>query len=153
MPYIQGGCFNVKMLSCLHSNSHYKNKIDGLVQERCNSIANALELRLSCTNPSRWSHDCFTPIMGISVLGKTVFILKQVPAFHTRPHLSSVYRAMPAFLYQPSVASHVVLYSKELTLKRRKSIAAAIELHFFSFNSLTWSCQACMQFWSQDKIR
>ena len=26
--------------------------IDGLVQERCNSIANALELHLSCTNPS-----------------------------------------------------------------------------------------------------
>ena len=26
--------------------------IDGLVQERCNSIANALELPLSCTNPS-----------------------------------------------------------------------------------------------------
>ena len=26
--------------------------IDRLVQERCNSIANALELRLSCTNPS-----------------------------------------------------------------------------------------------------
>ena len=26
--------------------------IDGLMQERCNSIANALELRLSCTNPS-----------------------------------------------------------------------------------------------------
>ena len=29
--------------------------IDGLVQERRNSIANALELRLSCTHPSiRW---------------------------------------------------------------------------------------------------
>ena len=27
-------------------------KIDGLVQERLNSIVNALELRLSCTNPS-----------------------------------------------------------------------------------------------------
>ena len=27
---------------------------DGLVQERRNSIANALELRLSCTNPSIW---------------------------------------------------------------------------------------------------
>ena len=27
---------------------------DGLVQERHNSIANALELRLSCTNPSNW---------------------------------------------------------------------------------------------------
>ena len=29
--------------------------IHGLVQERRNSIANALELRLSCTNPSIWS--------------------------------------------------------------------------------------------------
>ena len=28
-------------------------QIDGLVKERRNSIANALELRLSCTNPSR----------------------------------------------------------------------------------------------------
>ena len=29
-------------------------QIDGLVQERCNSIANALELHLSCTNPPKW---------------------------------------------------------------------------------------------------
>ena len=29
--------------------------IDGLVQGGCNSIANALELRLSCTNPSIYS--------------------------------------------------------------------------------------------------
>ena len=29
--------------------------IDGFVRERGNSIANALELRLSCTNPSIWS--------------------------------------------------------------------------------------------------
>ena len=29
-----------------------KVNIDGLVQERLNSIANTLELRLSCTNPS-----------------------------------------------------------------------------------------------------
>ena len=29
--------------------------IDGLVQERRNSIANALELRLSCPNPSIWN--------------------------------------------------------------------------------------------------
>ena len=37
--------------------------IDGLVQERRNSIANALELRLSCTNPSIYNYnpkgDCF----------------------------------------------------------------------------------------------
>ena len=29
----------------------YSSRYDGLVQERCNSIANALELRLSCSNP------------------------------------------------------------------------------------------------------
>ena len=29
-----------------------KEHIDGLVQDRRNSIANTLELRLSCTNPS-----------------------------------------------------------------------------------------------------
>ena len=29
-------------------------QIYGLVQERCNSIANALELHLSCTNPSKY---------------------------------------------------------------------------------------------------
>ena len=32
----------------------YVNHIDGLVQERRNSIANVLELRLSWTNPSIW---------------------------------------------------------------------------------------------------
>ena len=31
-----------------------KYEINGLVQERHNSIANALELRLSCNNPSKW---------------------------------------------------------------------------------------------------
>ena len=30
--------------------------IDGLVQERRNSIANELELRLSCTNPSLYMY-------------------------------------------------------------------------------------------------
>ena len=32
-----------------------QDKFDGLVQERRNSIANAQELHLSCTNPSSWS--------------------------------------------------------------------------------------------------
>ena len=36
----------------MHCISYY---IDGLVQERCNPIANALELHLSCTNPSVWT--------------------------------------------------------------------------------------------------
>ena len=34
------------------NNSH----VDGLVQERRNSIANALELHLSCSNPLMWCH-------------------------------------------------------------------------------------------------
>ena len=32
-------------------------QIDGLVQERHDSIANALELCLSCTNPLEWNQD------------------------------------------------------------------------------------------------
>ena len=31
-----------------------RHHINGLVQERCNSIANALELRISCINPAIW---------------------------------------------------------------------------------------------------
>ena len=37
-----------------HALSFYE--VDGLVQERRNSISNALELRLSCTNPSKCKH-------------------------------------------------------------------------------------------------
>ena len=37
------------------SSAASKEHVDGLVQERCNSIAKALELHLSCTNPSIWS--------------------------------------------------------------------------------------------------
>ena len=43
---------------------------DGLVQERRNSIADALELRLSCTNPSSWcSCDVAVMILCISKIG------------------------------------------------------------------------------------
>ena len=45
--------------------------INGLVQERCISIANALELCLSCSNPSIWASQNFkihwsniTPILA-----------------------------------------------------------------------------------------
>ena len=41
---------SIRSLSTYLLNYH----IDGLVQERRNSIATALELRLSCTNPSTW---------------------------------------------------------------------------------------------------
>ena len=43
------------------------------MQERRNSIANALELRLSCTNPSKWSYDCFIFYNGSSNIGKVTY--------------------------------------------------------------------------------
>ena len=42
---------------CMDTDAWNKEYIDGLVQERHNSIANALELCLSCTNPSIWHND------------------------------------------------------------------------------------------------
>ena len=71
-PMNPGDCFSVKMLSYYYRDSHYEirqshyclnfkmripvpDKVDGLMQERHNSIAIALDLCLSCTNPSRWS--------------------------------------------------------------------------------------------------
>ena len=36
----------------LRPNDTCMRQFDGLMQERRNSIANALELRISCTNPS-----------------------------------------------------------------------------------------------------
>ena len=41
--------------------------IDGLMQQRSNSIANALELRLPCTNPSKWTHDSYHCSLQISL--------------------------------------------------------------------------------------
>ena len=61
--------------------------LDGLMQARCNSIANALELCLSCTNPSiftstrnpiveiRLSYDDHNLHNGISYTGKTSLCL------------------------------------------------------------------------------
>ena len=42
------------ILLCWNKKYSVKINIDGLGPERRNSIANALELRLSCTNPSIW---------------------------------------------------------------------------------------------------
>ena len=47
----------VMSLSTRELSTHtyiYNHNVDGLVQERRNSSALALELRLSCTNPSMW---------------------------------------------------------------------------------------------------
>ena len=65
--------------------------IDGLVQERRNSIANALELHLSCTNPSYWYHNIL--IMN--------FILTKI-TFHTDKVLHCLFYATPGQKYPQS---------------------------------------------------
>ena len=51
---------NLNLLTAC-SGPEQKHYLDGLAQERCNSVANALELRLSCTNPSIWISDSTSP--------------------------------------------------------------------------------------------
>ena len=46
--------FGIPLLCDPITTSVVEAYIDGLIQERCNYIANALELNLSCTNPSIW---------------------------------------------------------------------------------------------------
>ena len=61
-------CFSVSDFECIWLLcSHIiliMSNIDVLVQERRNSIADALELRLSCTNPSAWSYEIFQRFKG-----------------------------------------------------------------------------------------
>ena len=60
----------------LHTNLQYTlDYIDGLMQERRNSIANALELRRSCTKPSIWN--AYFSAIFLSRSGR--------PRLHTRP--------------------------------------------------------------------
>ena len=48
-------------------------EVDGLVQERRNSISNALELRLSCTNPSKWKHFLHADFHVSLMVARTTF--------------------------------------------------------------------------------
>ena len=73
--------------------SHFNIHIDGFVQERCNSSALAMELHLSCINPSichltsivipiikiKWSHYHLIFLIGTPIPRKMVFILRQNP--------------------------------------------------------------------------
>ena len=48
-------------------------EVDGLVQERRKSISNALELRLSCTNPSKWKHSLHADFHVSLMVARTTF--------------------------------------------------------------------------------
>ena len=70
IKYLMYQILRIKNKISWSSCHHYFN---GLVYERCNSIATVLELRLSCTNPSIWSVNiiCFattktTPVSAMS---------------------------------------------------------------------------------------
>ena len=107
--------------TCWYNHNH----IDGLVQERCNSIANTLELHLSCINPSIyncttafiWSyHFCcsynqmllispssffFHPLIPLYLIGNTSWVLskmKPLPFINLAPLLSS--QLVAAFLHK-----------------------------------------------------
>ena len=51
--YIQ--CWAINFIYNFAMGVNHTFQIDGLVQERCNSIVNTLELCLSCIDPSKWS--------------------------------------------------------------------------------------------------
>ena len=96
---------------------------DGLVQERCNSIANALELRLSCTNPSIFPHKvpamrkvfpCHDVFMGKIThqdLGRTVHIQKTLLAQLTKfdNFKNRLHRIQKKFLSNPLAWLNVLL--------------------------------------------
>ena len=46
----------IQQSKCHSTTREFDDLFDEFVQERRNSIANALELRLSCTNPSIWDN-------------------------------------------------------------------------------------------------
>ena len=52
---------------------YWWDQIDDLVQESHNSIANALELRLSCINPSRWGLEFLKKSMSKSMITEKLF--------------------------------------------------------------------------------
>ena len=61
-------------------------EVDGLVQERRNSISNALELRLSCTNPSKWKHFLHADFHVTLMVARTTFWTNTLVAGELRFH-------------------------------------------------------------------
>ena len=60
--------------------------VDGLVQERRNSIANALELRLSCTNPSIYSNNEYVFNVGCSYVHRRWYISPPKASINNRDY-------------------------------------------------------------------
>ena len=78
-----------QLTSGIFQASLFNPQIDGLVQERCNSIANTLDLHLSCTNPSKWH-----PISCLHGQGMRHLLLAHWRTFIARYWKSTVYHTV-----------------------------------------------------------
>ena len=84
----------IMAFSCLEP-SHY---INALVQEICNSSALAMELRLSCINPSIWTN---ADLLSVEPLRTDVFkIWIKIEFSFKKMYLNAIYK-MAAILPQP----------------------------------------------------
>ena len=81
--------------------------IDGLVQERCNSIANALELHFSCTNPLILNWDLIHVIIRIP--DRVIIIIPPPPLHH--PPCVSIMCMTPLLCLTDQVAILLGCYS------------------------------------------
>ena len=117
----------VKELSC----SVY----DGLVQERCNSIANTLELRPSCTNTSIWQKFlCSNQATVLEVRQSSVFPMCNLKLANGKP-LSWFYVAL---LWRGIVLTPKTVLVDGLVQERCNSSALTMELHLSCTNLLMY---------------
>ena len=72
-------CYSTMSYPQISHNRHtiacpWGQDIDGLMQERCNSIANTLELHLSCTNPLIWGLCCELEVWSMCYVGNFIAV-------------------------------------------------------------------------------
>ena len=94
--------------------SLWDHDIDGLVHERRNYIANALELRLSCTNPSIWLVFCEFRVWSMLYLCycSVVCHIVQYWAMLWKQHVS-VYDAVKVILSNKNVMIYATVWIKQ----------------------------------------
>ena len=105
-----------------------RNHIDGLVQERRNSIANTLELRLSCSKTLTWNTDTGTFISSEQFGKERVFSWQGTAGYF--------------FFFFFSMKQHFDFLHQDidgLVQERRNSVANTLELRFCCTNPLIWS--------------
>ena len=106
--------------------------INGLVQERRNSIANTLELRLSCTNPSISLLPCTYPWVACWHQWSKVFSRFVCEGSAIMPFISSFTWNKNTAIHSLSTPPHV----DGLMQERLNSIANALELRLTCINPL-----------------